>query len=239
MIMKKIFITMSVIFFAGIFMVLLFSSGLWSFMYLRMTFSRARAPEVYKSLLQRRIAVGNSRPGGERQFSFGSLSFLAPWEEVKITENGSESMRFASGDRVIVVSKVRNIFSERLPRTKDYSQELANMLGTGPLDSDFPYMKASLMATPARLTMGMSKERVQAEFTLLTLKQGLTKIVSGDAVVLFETASVKGFQFGDATGTGIVFLEVFDGKGRHYTISLKNFTQTAVDALLSSLWISS
>jgi hypothetical protein len=159
-------------------------------------------------------------------FSYLGLTFSTPWSSVSITsEDGNPpelvEIDFANGRRVTLI---------RASTSSAATLAEWNSLSSN-IKTDYDLDTAAFSATPSDVTSSTPGNQAILVSTLLTLKTSLW--ISPGPIYSFKTGAVEGFQFGDATTTRPVGIEIYDDDNHAYLLTIKG-TQEEIDYILSS-----
>lgn len=157
-------------------------------------------------------------------FSYKNLSLKVPWAGVKkkTQNNGLLYLTFANGRSLILMGPSEGAGTTTLATFTSASSTIK---------TNYDLEDATLDATPDQVASSTPWRHAAFTYSLLVLKE--VQIVE-TPVYRFSTGIVRGFQFGDATTTTKVTIDLFDQQDNKYTLAIAG-TQAEIDYILNSI----
>ncbi len=166
--------------------------------------------------------------------SHDGLKFQVPWRSMG-PRNNQETFAAASsdGNKSIFISQEINIKNNLIKKTPDDAAMLKIFFGEEVLASQYALYKTILYASPKNISAFSRLSTSLPQIILVTLKRALV-MNAGEGISEFETAEIRGFQFGNqnSKSVSIVF---FDEKDNRYLMGARGATEEEIDYILSSM----
>lgn len=218
----------------------LFVPQIWLVPFFKIKFSKAKKPELYKTVIQREIkpSLYFDEEIINNTYSFYDFTFKVPWKDLvkKNERQNVVDLTFNQNKRVIIfdpkdnLDMVKNLFALRSEKDQ---KKLRNFFGDDILKSNYSFCTIVLNITPEKINIFNSSNQIIVSSILLTLKAILPPSSTGE-IYNFEAGDIKGFQFGDPKANKPILIWFFDKQDKQHELIISG-TQQEIDFILSSI----
>ena len=151
--------------------------------------------------------------------------------DIRDMKNGGKLIIFSS-NRALMINKETDLYETLMEDPDMTKKHYSTFFGKNAFESPFDLCLKALKTTPDSISVVSPSNEVFKVFSLLLYKSLL--IPNGvQEINLFRIKGLDGFIF--FRGKRSVLLRVFDGASGHYSILVKGFEQTEINAILGRI----